>query len=339
MVMPGLSGQETCRRIRGSQGLRDVPLIMLTALEDRSAMIEGLRAGADDYISKSGEFEILKARVRAQMRRKQFEDENRRIREELLRTELEASEARAARTLAETRAALVEELERKNRDLEAFSYSVSHDLRAPLRSIDGFSQVVLSEYGGILDERGRRYLERVRVNVQRMGELIDDLLALARVGRADVERQPVSLSDLARDVMDELERREPTRTIEIVIHPGIDVEADPRLMRVALENLLSNAWKFTAKSDSPRIEVGVQKVAEAGTSYFVRDNGAGFDMKHADKLFSPFQRLHRADEFPGTGIGLATVQRVMERHGGRIWVDAALGRGATFHFTIPRARQ
>ena len=201
LMMPGLSGEETCRRIKSAQIVRDVPLIMLTAVEDRSAMIHGLSAGADDYISKSSEFEVLKARLRAQLRRKQFEDENRHIREELLHKEMETAEARAARELAETRATLVDELERKNKELEAFSYSVSHDLRAPLRAIDGFSQILLRDYSVMLDEKGRSHLVRVRAAAQRMGKLIDDLLQLSRIGRAEMSRSRVDLFQICAAIL------------------------------------------------------------------------------------------------------------------------------------------
>lgn len=337
LLMPGLSGQETCHRIKAAPSVRDVPLIMLTALEDRQAMIQGLSVGADDYISKSSEFEVLKARVRAQIRRKQFEDENRRIREELLRTELEAAEARAARELAATRAGLVEELERKNRELEAFSYSVSHDLRAPLRSIDGFSQALLDDCAHTLNPKSRDHLQRVRSAAQRMGELIDDLLQLSRVGRAEIHRSRMNISEIARAVVSELQKREPERQVEIEIQETLLADVDSRLMRVVLENLLGNAWKFTAYEPQPRVQFLSERIAN-GPAFVVRDNGAGFDMTYVEKLFRPFQRLHSATEFPGTGIGLATVHRVVDRHGGRVWAQGAVGGGAAIYFTIPPVR-
>ena len=336
VLMPGLSGQDTCERIKAAPAVRDIPLIMLTALDDREAMIQGLSAGADDYISKSGELQVLKARVRAQIRRKQFEDENRRIREELLRKELEAAEARAARELAETKAVLVDELERKNKELEAFSYSVSHDLRAPLRAIDGFSRVVLEDFGGTLAPKGRDYLQRVCAASKRMGELIDDLLELSRVGRADLRRTSVDLSEVARNVVAEL-RKGSDRDVEVGIEDGIIVDADCRLMQIALENLLGNSWKFTANTTAPKVEFGHRQDGDRAT-FFVRDNGAGFDMTYAEKMFRPFQRLHGDAEFSGTGIGLATVHRIVDRHGGRVWAEGAVDRGATFYFTIPPAR-
>jgi DNA-binding response OmpR family regulator len=337
LMMPGLSGQDTCRRIKAAPSLRNVPLLMLTALDDRAAMIQGLSAGADDYVSKASEFDILKARVRAQIRRKQFEDENRSVRDELLRKELEATEARAARDLAQARAALVEELQRANAELESFSYSVSHDLRAPLRSIDGFSQALLEDYSAVLGDKGRSYLTRVRGATRRMAELIDDLLELSRVSRAELVRDRARLSEIATAVADELQRREPERQVTFAIRDGLVIDADSRLVRVVLDNLMGNAWKFTSKTPQARIEFNAE-VQNEELVYFVRDNGAGFNMAYAAKLFGPFQRLHKEADFPGTGIGLATVRRIVDRHGGRVWATGAVGQGATVSFTIPDAR-
>jgi DNA-binding response OmpR family regulator len=337
LVMPGLSGQETCRRIKGSAAWRDIPLIMHTALEEQAAMIEGINAGADDYISKSSDLEVLCARVRAQLRRKQFEDENRNIREQLLQKEVEVVAANSARELAEIRATFVDELRSKNIELEAFSYSVSHDLRAPLRSIDGFSKLLLDDYADKLDPKGQDFLHLVRESALRMGELIDDLLLLSRVGRADLSRSQIDLSDIARGVSEELIQRDPDRKVNWRIEDHLLVQADGGLMRVALDNLLENAWKFTAKVLAPQIEVGTDR-RQGRAVFFVRDNGAGFNMEYAEKLFSPFQRLHTESEFAGTGIGLATVYRIVDRHGGRIWAESAVDHGASFYFTIPPAR-
>jgi DNA-binding response OmpR family regulator len=334
LIMPGLGGKETCRQIKTSQVARDIPLIMVTAVEDRQTMIEALSLGADDFISKSSDFQVLRARVRAQIRRKQFEDEHRRVREELLRSELEASEARAARRVAETKLAMTEELERKNKELEAFSYSVSHDLRAPLRSIDGFSRILYDEYGARLDERGQDYLRRVRASAQRMGGLIEDMLELSRVGRAALRREPVDLVHIARQVLGELERNDPSRKVTFACPEEIVVDADGKLLRIVFDNLLGNAWKFTSKVASARIELGYEQRG-AERIYFVRDNGSGFDMNYASRLFTPFQRLHSDAEFPGTGIGLATVHRIIDRHGGRAWAEGAVGQGATVSFTLP----
>ncbi len=225
------------------------------------------------------------------------------------------------------------ELKAINQELEAFSYSVSHDLRAPLRAIDGFSQILLKENAGRLDDKGLDRLNRVRRAAQHMGSLIDDLLKLSRVTRSELQFQPVNLSDLAAEVVEALRKQEPERAVAVDIAPNLYTRGDPKLLRIALDNLLGNAWKFTGKRNDARIELGVE-AGETGAVYFVRDNGAGFDMAYADKLFGAFQRLHDTGEFPGTGIGLATVQRIVHKHGGRIRADSAVGRGATFHFTL-----
>jgi two-component system NtrC family sensor kinase len=337
LMIPGLGGQETSRRIKASPTLRNIPLILLTAVEDRQALIEGLGAGADDYIAKSNSFDVLRARIQAQIRRKQFEDESRRNHDQLLRSELEAAEARAARELAEAKAGLIEELEYKNRELESFSYTVSHDLRAPLRAIDGFSQALIEDYGDRLEAEAQHYLNRIRAAAQRMAALIDDLLSLSRISRTQVRRERVDLSSLAQTVADELRAQSPGRAVAFQIEPGLSAHADRGLMRVLLDNLLGNAWKFTVRAADARIELGAQ-TSGMDTVFRVKDNGAGFDMTHARVLFQPFQRLHDAADFPGTGIGLATVRRIVDHHGGRIWAEGAVGSGATVFFTIPLAR-
>jgi len=225
------------------------------------------------------------------------------------------------------------QLEAANVELDAFAYSVSHDLRAPLRSIDGFSQALLEDYAGRLDAAGQDYLQRVRAATQRMATLIDDLLDLSRVTRSEMTIAPVDLSELARELATEFTSGDPERHVEIVITPDVAVRADRGLLRVVLHNLMGNAWKFTGKRSDARIEVGVV-AADGERAYYVRDNGAGFDMAYASKLFGAFQRLHRVTEFPGTGVGLATVQRIIHRHGGRVWAESAVGRGATFYFTL-----
>ena len=225
------------------------------------------------------------------------------------------------------------QLEAANKELEAFAYSVSHDLRAPLRSIDGFSQALLEDYADNLDAEGQRHLQRVRAASQRMAELIDDLLALSRITRSEMHHETVNLSALAQTVAEGLRQAEPERQVEFVIAANLVAPVDGRLLRAALENLLGNAWKFTAKQPQGRIEFGAMR-QEGQTVYFVRDNGAGFDMTYADKLFGPFQRLHTTAEFSGSGIGLATVQRIIHRHGGRIWAEGVVDKGATFYFTV-----
>ncbi len=228
------------------------------------------------------------------------------------------------------------ELSAVNKELESFSYSVSHDLRAPLRSIDGFSQALLEDYPDKLDEQGKNYLHHVRTAAQRMGELIDDMLTLSRVTRSEMRHETVDLSTLARTVITELPKTQPDRQIDFVITEGLLVNGDAGLLRAVLENLLGNAWKFTGKQPKARIEFGVTQ-HEGKPAYYVRDNGAGFDMTYVNKLFAPFQRLHSAEDFPGTGIGLATVQRIILRHAGKVWAEGAVSKGATFYFTLNRA--
>ncbi len=236
------------------------------------------------------------------------------------------------------------ELAEANKELEAFSYSVSHDLRAPLRGMDGFSQALLEDYAHKLDATGKDYLQRVRAATERMGDLIDDLLALSRVARTEMKRETVDLGMLAQSVAAGLRKTEPERQVELTIQEGAIAEGDTHLLRALLENLLNNAWKFTSKQPRARIEFGAVRNAEcrmpnadldeADMVYFVRDDGVGFDMAYADKLFGAFQRLHSVAEFPGTGIGLATVQRIVHRHGGRVWAEGAVDQGATFYFTL-----
>jgi light-regulated signal transduction histidine kinase (bacteriophytochrome) len=225
------------------------------------------------------------------------------------------------------------ELQASNKELEAFSYSVSHDLRAPLRTIDGFSHALLEDYDDKLDVQGKDYLRRVRASTQMMAQLIDDMLKLSRITRTEMNVEKVNLTRIARSVIDELQKSQPERLINIKIADGLEDTADPRLMRVALENLLGNAWKFTGKQAEAVIEFGATKEGERKV-YFIRDNGAGFDMAYVDKLFSPFQRLHTMEEYPGTGIGLATVRRIINRHGGRVWVEGQVDKGATFYFSL-----
>jgi PAS domain S-box-containing protein len=225
------------------------------------------------------------------------------------------------------------QLEAANRELEAFSYSVSHDLRAPLRSIDGFSHVVLEDYGEQLPADARGYLERVRAAAQRMAVLIDDLLNLSRVTRTALQPKFINLSKMVEEIVQELQEAQPDRQVALSLTPDLMVQADPHLMHIVLENLLSNAWKFTSKQEQPEVEFGQKKQLKERT-FYVRDNGVGFNMAYADKLFGVFQRLHSVSEFPGTGVGLATVQRIISIHGGRIWAESAEGKGTTFYFTL-----
>jgi signal transduction histidine kinase len=225
------------------------------------------------------------------------------------------------------------ELSAANKELEAFSYSVSHDLRTPLRSIDGFSQALLEDYADKLDATAQDHLQRVRRSAQRMATLIDDMLNLSRVTRCELHRETLDLSAVAKMIAAELKEAEPGRCVEFVIESGLTAVGDPQLLRAAMENLLRNSWKYTSAHVTARIEFGRSQEKER-PSFFVRDDGAGFDPRYADRLFGAFQRLHTAKEFPGTGVGLATVQRIIHRHGGEIWAEAAVEKGATFYFTL-----
>jgi len=227
------------------------------------------------------------------------------------------------------------ELDVLNRELEAFSYSVAHDLRSPLISIDGFSQVLLQSYGEKLDDTGRSHLERITGSARRMHRLINDLLELSKVVRAPMHSMTIDLTRVANDVVRTFKESAPDRNVSIVIADGMTVEGDSALLRIAVENLLSNAWKFTSRTPNARIEFGSRIDRSGRRAYFVRDNGAGFDPRHAANLFSPFRRLHAESQFPGSGIGLATVQRIVHRHSGEIWAEAAVDRGACFYFTLP----
>jgi PAS domain S-box-containing protein len=479
----------------------NIPLLILTAVEEAKAMVEGINAGADDYIPKSSDFEVLRARVRAQLRRKQFEDEYRSIRELLLQKEIEAAQARASKEIAEAKAAFepllrnaewlknvvhiahlgawewdlsdntqvwsdeqfrifgltpgsvqpsaeaflqalqpgdrdrvaaiskqalaresryqlecrvltpggnlrdvvcqgeicrdeggkpvrvvgtmlditerkqaeeqvqrlnaeledrvrqrTAEMERANKELEAFSYSVSHDLRAPLRAINGFSRILVEEFGPQLPPEAQVHLSVVQSSAVHMGNLIDDLLAFSRLGRQELAKKHLLPAELVRSVIEDL-GSEQARGVEIIVNdlPGCD--GDRQLMRQVFANLLSNALKYTRKTLKARIEVGTMQLGDLRREmsaaeqqhlpaelsdpklaiYFVRDNGVGFDMKYAGKLFGVFQRLHRQEDFEGTGVGLAIVQRIIARHGGRIWAYAEVGKGATFYFTMATA--
>ncbi len=330
----GLSGPETCLRIKQSPAWRDIPLLIITAGESRETQIASVDLGADGCAPRDGDLEVVRARLRALLRRQQAMAEVRAQREQLQRRELLSAGMRAAHQLAETRADLLADLEARFQELEAFSYSASHDLRAPLRSLAGFSRALNEDYAGVLDARGQDYLGRIARAATGMGQLIEALLSLARVARGDLARSAVDVSALAAEIDEQLRLTSPGRQVTTTIAPGLQARGDARLLRIVLVNLIGNAWKYSARR--AHAHIAIDAVVQGGERVFrVVDDGAGFDMAHADKLFGAFQRLHRSDDFEGTGIGLATVRRIIQRHGGRIWAEAAPDQGATFFFTVP----
>ena len=321
--MPDTDGRTLIAELRRC-GL-DVPFIVMTGHGDERIAVEMMKLGARDYLIKEPDFLALLPSV---VERTLGEiDVARRLAEaetELARYRGQLEELVRSRTL---------ELEAANRELEAFSYSVSHDLRAPLRAIDGFSKALVEDYGPQLDSVARGYLDRVGGAARRMAELIDDLLNLARIARLPLSLQPVNLSRIVEAAVAELRVAEPARNVELAVQDDVTVRADPTLAAMVLQNLAGNAWKFTSKHESAHIEFGETRL-DGERVFFVRDNGAGFDMTYMDKLFSPFQRLHANRDFAGAGIGLATVQRIVRRHGGRVWIEGAVEKGATCFFTF-----
>lgn len=314
--MPQMDGFETASLIRARESSRHTPIIFVTAADPSDDLASrGYALGAVDYIFKPIVPETLRAKVSVFI--------------ELYRT------SREVQKLYDNLQARTAELEAANRELRAFSYSVSHDLRAPLRRIDQFSRVLLEDHREGLAEEGRECLDRIRRSSLQMSGLIDDLLTLSLVTRSDLHLESVDLSALAREIVADLAAGEPDRDVRVDIESIDAVRCDPRLLRLALRNLLGNAWKYTGQQPDAHIVFGRRRGSRGGgETFFVRDNGAGFDMSASDRLFAPFERLHSTNEFPGTGVGLAIVQRVVERHGGTIWAESEPGDGATFHFTL-----
>ena len=330
--MPDMDGFETAALIRQRDKSRDTPIIFLTAADKtHTEAVRGYAVGAVDYLVKPVLPEFVRSKVSVFVELAKKNEQLRRQTEQLRASE------QAARELAEARAELVSDLEHKNRELESFSYAVSHDLRAPLRRIEAFGRAVLESQADRLDGNGRRFMDRIQEASRQMLQLIDDVLYLSKVSRAEVRQQEIDLSGLVESILVRLREAEPGRAVEIRIRPGLVVAGDGRLLRIALTNLLENAWKFTARQTPARIELGMTTLG-GETTYFVRDNGAGFDMAYVNRLFGPFQRLHLSSEFPGSGVGLATVQRIIHRLGGRVWADGVPGQGATFYFTLGRPR-
>jgi signal transduction histidine kinase len=273
---------------------------------------------------------------RVRQRTAQLEKLNAELRQESIERQRAEEQTRSLNINLEARVAQrTAQLQLANQELEAFSYSVAHDLWAPLRAIDGFSQALLEDFSAELPSEGQRFLDRIRMATQRMGVLIDSMLELARLTRSEMTRKPVDLSQMANEVLRDLSQAQPREPVNLKVEPGQAAVADPKYIRIVLENLLGNAWKYTGKTAETSIEFGrLRREPDAEPIWFVRDNGAGFDMRYAEKLFGVFQRLHTAHDFPGNGVGLATVRRILAKHGGRIWAEAEPERGATFFFTL-----
>jgi len=309
----GITAAETIR------DEHDVPVVFLTAHADDDTLQRATHSDASAYLVKPFKAPDLRCVIEIALHKHAAD------------MRLRENERWLEQTLQQRTAAL----EAANRELEAFSYSVAHDLRAPLRGIDSFSQLLIERYSHRLDPEGLSYLNRVRAAASRMSQLIDALLSLAQVGRGELQPLDVDFSQLVQSVTSELAAANPGRHVPMIIAPGMRAYGDPRLLRIVVANLLENAWKFTARRQRPAVEVGpVQNTALP--TFYVRDNGAGFDPAYSSRLFGAFQRLHPQGEFPGTGIGLAIVQRVISRHGGRVWADSRPEQGATFYFTLPR---
>ena len=355
IIMPEMDGYELCRRIKADERCRDIPVMLLTSLSNPRDVIRGLECGADNFITKPYNEEYLISRIRCmeadRLRRGDAEPEEglklhfggeeyvitadrRQIVNLLLSTyETAVHQNRELSMARDELRGLIEQLAGANKELEAFSYTVSHDLRSPLTCINGYCQLLAEFCADRLDEQGRDFIREIRGASERMGQLITTLLNFSQLTRKEIRRETVNLGYLAKAVALDLKMREPGRTVIFKIAEGGVVSGDPKLLRAVLDNLIGNAWKYSGKCSEAVIEFGMQE-RRGETVYFVRDNGAGFDMGFADKLFAAFERLHDADEFEGIGIGLATVKRIVERHGGKIWAEGDVGKGATFYFTL-----
>jgi signal transduction histidine kinase len=344
VMMPEMDGFETAALIRQRERSRLTPIIFLTALgRSEEHMLRGYNLGAVDYMSKPFVPEILRSKVSVfvELHRKStllaeqsalLERRNSELQAAIERSWQAEEEIKALNRHLERR---LEELNIVNRELEAFSYSVSHDLRGPLSRIAGFSKALLEFHAAELNDEGQVFLQRIGNSARRMCDLVEDLLNFSRLTRVQMQVQEVDLSAMVAGLAAELAARDPDRVVDLAIAPGLRASCDPILIRAAMMNLLENAWKFTRKHATAHIEFG-ELAGSDGAVYYLRDDGAGFDTADAGRLFSPFQRLHKASDFEGTGIGLATVERIIRRHGGRIWAEGEIERGATFFFTLPR---
>jgi len=313
IMMPGMDGFEVCRQLKADLNTSNIPVLFISAMNDTTDKVKAFEVGGIDYIPKPFQ-----------------------VQEVLARTRTHIALALARRQLEETNSQLQQrttKLEALNKELSAFAYSVSHDLRASLRTIDGFSHTMFEDYYDLVDDTGKDYLQRIRSGVQKMGHLIDDMLKLSKVTRSELSLRNIDLGIIANNIIEKMHSDTPDRAVQVDIMANMKTQADPHLMEIALNNLLGNAWKFSAKNPHSCIKFG-SKERDGKPVYFVDDNGVGFDMRYVDKLFGAFHRLHSDDEFEGTGIGLATVDRVIQLHGGQVWAESILNKGATFYFTL-----
>lgn len=355
IVMPEMDGYEFCKKIKEDHSLHDIPIILLTALRDPLDIIKGLQAGADNFITKPYEENYLLSRIHYLLANQEIRragggemvmeivfrgnkyainSDKKQILDLLLSVYEAAVQRNDELIVAQEQLQMMNEnLVSANRELEAFSYTVSHDLRSPLHTIHGYTQLLLEDFTDRLDEEAIQFLNTILTASRNMSTLIDDLLKFSRSGRAVIERDTINLSLIASQVMEMIRQRDPYREVNVRIQPGLVVQADKNLMGVVLDNLLGNAWKYSGKNPNAEISFGIDKI-NGEPVFYVRDNGAGFDMALATNMFNPFERFHTSDQFPGTGVGLATVRRILERHGGRIWADSEVGKGATFYFTL-----
>jgi len=359
IVMPEMDGYEFCKKLKDDPVLKEVPIILLTSLRDPLDIIKGLQAGADNFITKPYEEKYLLSRINYLLANREVRksgggemvleivfrgnkyaiNSDKKQILDLLLSVYEAAVQRNDDLIAaqEQLQAMNENLIAANRELEAFSYTVSHDLRSPLHTIHGYTQLILEDYTERLDPESIGFLNTILVASKNMSQLIDDLLKFSRSGRAVIEKSFVNLTEVANQVMLMIRQRDPGRVVHVKIGEGITGFADKNLMGVVLDNLLGNAWKYSGKNAQAEIEFGLTEI-DGEYVYFVKDNGAGFDMGKAATMFNPFERFHKSDEFPGTGVGLATVRRILEKHDGRIWAESQVGKGSVFYFTIPEGQ-
>jgi signal transduction histidine kinase len=355
IVMPGMDGYEFCRKIKSTDSFSSIPVILLTSLQDPHDIIKGLQAGADNFITKpyddkylfsrihyllinrdnhfsGGENKVIELVFRGQ--KYQINSEKKQILDLLLSVYEAAIQRNDELTATKAQLEKVNDnLKKANEDLDAFSRTVSHDLKTPLNAIIGFTEILMNQDDFNCNEDSRELLDIINKSAWSMAGLIQDLLEFSRSGQVEIEQEPVNLTLIASEVMENILLNEKQRKLKVHIERNLHAKADPKMIRVVLENLLGNAFKYSGLKENAEITFG-RKDYFGQELFFVRDNGSGFDMSLAHKLFQPFQRLHSSDEFKGTGVGLSTVQRIIERHGGQIWAESEVGKGATFFFTL-----